>query len=251
MTDLMMELLIDLHKDNKRQGPGSKADTLRALSFIEVEKDKTYKIADIGCGTGAQTISLAKAIKSEIVAVDLLPDFLSKLEQDAKAEGVNHKITMLEASMDQLPFSKEEFDIIWSEGAIYNIGFENGIKRWKPFLKKGGYIALSEITWLTNERPSEINDYWESEYPEISPASNKIKILEENNFSPVGYFYLPQSSWIDQYYQPLEDGFNDFLKKHNQSDASKAIVEGEKREIYLYKKYKEYISYGFYVARKI
>ena len=39
----------------------------------------------------------------------------------------------LAASMEDLPFESSYFDLIWSEGAIYNIGFEKGIKTWKPF----------------------------------------------------------------------------------------------------------------------
>lgn len=246
-----LELLIDFHKDAQRQGPGSDADTLKALSFIEIENNKTYKIADIGCGSGAQTITLANAINAQITAVDLFPEFLEKLNQNAKSKGFEHKIKTLQASMDELPFEKEMFDIIWSEGAIYNIGFENGIKLWKEFLKIGGLIALSELTWLTNERPSEIEEHWNAEYSEIDTASNKIKILEDNGFSFLGYFYLPQSSWIENYYQPMENRFDNFLKKHNNSKIAQDIVEGEKKEIQLYKKYISYISYGFYIAKKV
>lgn len=251
MTDQTMELLIDLHKNNKRQGPGSDSDTLKALSFIEIEKDKNYKVADIGCGTGSQSISLAKNIKCELTAVDLFPEFLNKLKQVAKADKLEEKIKTLEASMEELPFEDKEFDIIWSEGAIYNVGFEAGIKNWKKFLKIGGYMALSEITWLTKERPSEIEEHWNKEYPEINTASSKIKILEENGFSLVGYFYLPQISWIDNYYKPLENSFNDFLERHKNSEIAKDIIENEKKEIDLYKRFKEYISYGFYVVKKI
>jgi hypothetical protein len=32
-------------------------------------------------------------------------------------------------SMENLSFQKEEFDLIWSEGAIAGIGFEKGIRR--------------------------------------------------------------------------------------------------------------------------
>jgi ubiquinone/menaquinone biosynthesis C-methylase UbiE len=248
MTEL--DLLIDFHKNAQRQGPGSDADTLKALSFIEIEKDKTYKIADIGCGSGAQTIALANALNAQITAVDLFPDFLEKLNQNAKQQGFESKIKTLKASMDELPFEEEMFDIIWSEGAIYNIGFENGIKLWKEFLKIGGYLALSEITWLTDKRPAEIEKHWNTEYPEIDTASNKIKILENNGFSPAGYFYMPVKSWIDNYYQPIEERINAFQEKHKHSEIAKEIVDNEKEEIRIYKKYKDYISYGFYIAKK-
>ena len=153
--------------------------------------------------------------------------------------------------MDDLPFGKEEFDIIWSEGAIYIMGFEAGIKTWKDYIKPGGYLAVSEITWLTGSRPAEIEEHWNSEYPEIDTASGKIKLLEENGFSPAGYFTLPEESWIDTYYKPMEERFASFLEKHNNSEAAKSLVAGEKEEIKKYRTYKEYLSYGFYIAKKV
>jgi cyclopropane fatty-acyl-phospholipid synthase-like methyltransferase len=246
-----MELLIDFHKDAERQGPGSNEDTLRALSFVDLDKKSRLKVADIGCGSGAQTITLAQNLNAEITAVDLFPEFLDKLNINAKNLGLQDKIITLEKSMDDLPFDKDEFDLIWSEGAIYIIGFEEGIKKWKDYLKLGGYIALSEITWTTNSRPFEIEQHWNNEYPQIDTASNKMRILEENGFSPVGYFYLPVSSWINNYYQPIEDRIDSFLKKYNNSELAKGIVEAEQNEIDKYRTYKDFLSYGFYIARKV
>lgn len=249
MTEL--ELLIDFHKDAKRQGPGSASDTLKALNFMDINKKKSLKVADVGCGTGAQTINLAQNIEGEIIAVDLFPEFLKKLNLKSKEQNLENKITTLKKSMEDLPFEKEEFDIIWSEGAIYIMGFEKGINKWKYFLKTGGYIAVSEITWITNSRPNEIEKHWNNEYPEIDTASSKIKILEENGFSPVGYFILPENSWIENYYKPMEGRFDDFLRKHDNSEIAKNIVDNEREEIRKYKKYKDYLSYGFYIAKKL
>lgn len=246
-----MELLIDFHKDAERQGPGSAEDTLRALSFIDLPKKNRIKVADIGCGSGAQTIALAKNLPAEITAVDLFPEFLEQLNIKAKNLGLHKQIITLEKSMDDLPFKKDEFDLIWSEGAIYIIGFEEGVKAWKDFLKIGGYIALSEITWTTNSRPAEIEAYWNNAYPQIDTSSNKMRILEENGFSPVGYFYLPESSWRNTYYKPMEDRFEKFLTKHNNSEIARKFVEAEKDEISMYQTYKNYFSYGFYIAKRL
>lgn len=215
MTEI--ETLIDFHKDADRQGPGSKEDTLKALNFLDIDKTRPLRIADIGCGSGAQTIVLAQNLNAQITAVDLFSEFLEKLDTLAQNLGLQDKIITLQKSMDDLPFDKEEFDIIWSEGAIYLIGFEDGIKKWKEYLKIGGYIAVSEITWTTNSRPKEIEEHWVNEYPQIDTASNKIKVLEENGFSPVGYFYLPEGSWLKNYYLPIDNRIDAFLKKHNHS----------------------------------
>ena len=248
MTEL--ELIIDLHKNSERQGPGSEEETLKALDFMDLPRDRELKITDIGCGSGGQTITLAKNLNGQITAVDLFPEFLDELNEKSQKKGLTEKIIRLEKSMDDLPFNDKEFDIVWSEGAIYNIGFESGIKKWKNYLKVGGYLAVSEITWITNSRPKELEEFWTQEYPEIGTASNKIKILENNGYTLVGYFYLTQNSWIENYNKPMEARFETFLKRNNNSELARKVVKENKAEIELYQKYKDYYSYGFYIAKK-
>lgn len=236
MTEL--ELIIDLHKNSERQGPGSEKDTLKALDLLNFPVDKELKIADIGCGSGGQTISLAKKLHGRITAVDLFPEFLKELNDKSEKLGFSDKIVTLEKSMDDLPFKSSEFDLIWSEGAIYNIGFENGLKKWKNYLKVGGYLAVSEITWITQTRPKEIEEFWKAEYPEIDTASNKIKQLEDNGYILVGYFYLSQDSWTE-YYKPMQSRFETFLQRNNYSELAKKVVEDNQSEMDLYQKFKD------------
>ncbi|MBW2519454.1 MAG: class I SAM-dependent methyltransferase, partial [Deltaproteobacteria bacterium] len=166
-----LDLIIDLHKHAKRQGPGSDNETEKALSLAMLDKTNHLKIADIGCGTGSSAIVLAKQLNAHITAVDFLPEFIDVMIKNSTLQGLNDKISPLVCSMDNLPFHHEEFDAIWSEGAIYNMGFERGIKEWARFLRPGGMLIVSEITWSTNDRPKELQTYWESEYPEIDKAS--------------------------------------------------------------------------------
>jgi len=249
MTDI--EYIIDFHLGGKRQGPGSDKETLKALSFINTANNKDLSVADIGSGTGAQTISIANNIDGKVLAVDLFPQFLDKVNENANKLGLQDKVLTMEASMDKLPFITNEFDIIWSEGAIYNIGFENGLRQWKPFIKEGGYVAVTEISWLSNNRPSEVHEFWTNAYPEIDTISNKTKVLEENGYSPVAHFILPNNCWLDNYYNPMEERFSSFLEKHANSKAAKAIIDGEQKEIELYKKYGTYYGYVFYIAKRI
>lgn len=244
-------LLIDLHKSANRQGPGGDAESEKALDLSMIDKSKPLKIADIGCGTGASTLLLVRLLNAQITAVDFLQDFLDVLNVKAQNLGLSEKITSICASMDDLPFKNEEFDVIWSEGAIYNIGFEKGVKDWNRYLKVGGLLVVSEITWITNSRPSEIEKYWGEEYPEIDVASAKISVLEKNGYSPIGYFILPEHCWFDNYYRPMQNRFQDFLERNGNSEDARAIVHGENQEIALYEKYKDYYSYGVYIARKL
>ena len=141
-----IELIIDLHKNAQRQGPGSTQDTLKALGFVDMRDNRELEILDIGCGTGGQTMTLAQNVKGQITAVDLFPEFLKTLESKSEKLGLSQRIRTLKSSMDDLTFQNEEFDLIWSEGAIYIMGFEKGIENWKHFLVDGGYLAVISLT---------------------------------------------------------------------------------------------------------
>jgi SAM-dependent methyltransferase len=224
------QLLIDLHKRSKRQGPGGDAETEKAIDLAMLDSSASLRIADIGCGTGSSAMCLAGFLNARITAVDFLQDFLDVLEGRAERMGLSDKVTTLCCSMDNLPFEDEEYDVIWSEGAIYNIGFEKGVKNWKRFLKTGGMMVVSEITWLTTDRPPELQEYWQNEYPEIDTVSSKIEIMENNGYSPVAYFVLPEHCWLDNYYRPMQDSFEAFLKRNGNSEKAQAIVKTKKKK---------------------
>ena len=244
------ELLIDLHKWAIRQGPGGDVETKRAIELALLDPVAPLRIADIGCGTGASVLQLARSLNADIKAVDFSSEFLEVLMGRALKDGLEGKIEPVLCSMDKLQFDDEEFDVIWSEGAIYNIGFEQGINNWRRFLKPGGVLAVSEITWISGDRPAQIQRYWEAEYPEIDTASAKIKLLEKGGYSPVGYFVLPERCWLQNYYRPMQAAFEDFLLRNSRSEQAQAIVAAEEREIALYEEYGATYSYGFYIARK-
>ena len=191
-------------------------------------KGGNLKVADLGCGSGAQTLDLAKALEAEITAIDVFPAFLDKLEQNISAEETKAEIKIMEGSMDSLSFDKESFDIFWSEGAIYNIGFEKGVKYWNQFLKPGGFLAVTEVTWLTQDKPKEIEDFWQEGYSEIATAGEKIDVLENHGYSLVGYFVLDQDSWLKNYYEPMILRFESFLVKHGYSEGAQRVVDEHK-----------------------
>ena len=251
MDDLQLQLLLDLHQSNLRQGPGGDTESKRAMELAGLDRSRRLKIADLGCGTGASSLLLAQQLDADIMAVDFLQEFLDELQVRAVRQGVADKITTLNCSMDALPFEEAEFDVIWSEGAVYNLGFETGISAWRRFLKPGGKLVVSEITWLNGSRSQEIQSHWESEYPEIDVASAKIQQLEQHGYSLEGYFVLPMECWLENYYRPMQRQFDAFLDRHAHSDEAKAIVDAERHEIALYEEYCHDYSYGFYVAKKV
>jgi ubiquinone/menaquinone biosynthesis C-methylase UbiE len=244
-------LLIDLHRHQQRQGPGGVEETRRAIALTGMEHHKDLNIADIGCGTGAQTLTLAESLDGHITAVDLFPEFLEELEARASKKNLKGRISVLQASMEKLPFEKEEFDLIWSEGAIYLMGFEEGLKTWSRFLKPGGIMAVSDIAWLTEKRPAELEEYWVKECPGVDTLDAKQGTLVRQGYNPLGHFVLPEKCWIDHYYKPLQENYQAFLERQGHSQAARQLVEQDQQEYEMYLKYKKYYSYGFFVAKKM
>jgi len=153
--------------------------------------------------------------------------------------------------MDNLPFQNDEFDLIWSEGAIANIGFEKGLNHWKGFLKKDGYIAVTYESWFTDERPAEIEKWWLDAVPEISTIGHNISIMQKTGYIPVAAFTLPENCWIDNYFLPQKARQEEFLKKHAGNKTVEDMIAFMRREADLYSKYKQYYGYVFYIGKKM
>ncbi len=246
-----LDLLIDLHLNNDRQGPGGDDQTRLAIDIAGLDREQPLEIADIGCGTGAASLMLARTLNARITGVDLLPAFVDRLGQRAEEAGLGDRISATVGDMTDLPFEREQFDVLWSEGAVYNMGLSAGLHAWRPFLKPGGLIALSELTWTSSTRPEPIEQHWASEYPGIATGPENLRTFEEAGFRPLGVFFLPDHCWTRNYYEPIRASFKSFLARHDHSEAAQGIVEAEETEMRLYERYGEWYGYGFYVARKV
>lgn len=233
----------------ERQAPGSPEITIKALSFIEGLTESS-KIADVGCGTGGQTLVLGQNLPCKITGIDLCADYIHQLNQNAQKLNLNNRVKGVVGDMKALPFQEEEFDLIWSEGAIYNIGFERGLNEWKKFLKKGGCIAVTENTWFTEERPAEIQNFWQAAYPEINTISNKVAQMQKAGYLPIATFILPDTCWT-KYYSAMQATQESFLQKYNNSKAAEDFINYQRYEANLYHKYKSYYGYVFYIGKKI
>jgi SAM-dependent methyltransferase len=244
------ELLVDLHRGSERQGPGGTEQTLRAIELAGLDRSATLKIADLGCGTGAAAKVLARSLRGEVLAVDTAEPFLSDLRAAVQRDQSLGRITTLACSIDELPFGDGELDVIWSEGAVYAIGFEAGVSRWIRYLRPGGTLVVSELTWLTGRRPAELEEHWTRHYPEVDVASAKIGVLERHGYRPEAYFVLPAQCWLQNYYEPLEARFDEFLERHDHSADASAVVAEHREEIELYRAYSQDFGYGVYVASR-
>lgn len=244
-------LICEYFSNVERQGPGSPEVTIKALGFIDNLTSQSC-IADLGCGTGGQTMTLAQNASGRVTGLDLFPDFISIFNRNAHTLCLSDRVTGIVGSMvETLPFEKESLDLIWSEGAIYNIGFERGLNEWKQYLKTNGYIAVTEASWFTAERPVEIYDFWMLHYPEIDTIPNKVAQMQKAGYVPVATFVLPENCWTEHYFAPCCKMQEAFQKKHAGNETVEELIAGQRHEMELYHKYKEFYGYVFYIGKKI
>ena len=245
-----MEYFYELFEALPRGGPGDNKSTRKAFNTIP-KPPKQPLILDIGCGPGVQTIELAKLSKGRIIALDNHQPFLDKLIRNAKEEELLDHIVPTNISMLEMDFEENTFDIIWSEGALYFLGFQNGLRRCHQLLKNDGFLAVTEIVYLADNPPAPLIQYFKKEYPDIKPVKDKIDLIQNERFHLITNFTLPESSWLDCFYLPMEKELTHLNKKYQSNKIALGIIEEMKNEMNLYKKFSDFFGYEFFLMQRI
>jgi len=157
----------------------------------------------------------------------------------------------LVGSMDDLSFDKESFDLIWSEGAIDNLGFEKGISYWNRFLKQGGFIAVTCPSWLTDERPDEIEKFWVEAVGGLDTVEQNLAALQRTGYRFVSAFVLSNTCWTENYFAPRDAADQSLLEKYPGDKIVEAYLADNEYEKELFSQFNQYYGYVFYIGKKI
>jgi len=241
----MDKFFYEMFQQMPRQGPGKSEYTKKALSFCQLPKNP--QILDIGCGTGAQTISLAESTNGQITAVDNHGPYLEELRKKAKNLGYDSKIQTFQGDMNHLNF-KHKFDLIWSEGAIYIMGFEKGLNEFKKLLKPDGYIAVTEVAWIKEHPSKEAVLYWKKEYPAIKDIQQNINVIQSSGYKLIKHFIMPKDAW-DEFYSALNDITQEMKKKYKNNKQAEKSIKMAEEEINAYEKFRSFYGYVFFIMK--
>ena len=244
-----LKYFYELYEGLPRCGPGDNGFTRRAYSSM-LDVPERPNILDIGCGTGMQTLELARLSHGRIIALDNHQPFLDRLLANAQKEELQEHLQPMCQSMLDMEFEEESFDVIWSEGALYFMGFRHGLKKCHDLLKPGGYAAVSEAVYLRSDLPSAVVEFWQREYPDISDIDGKIAVIQNENFELLAHFTLPESAWLESFYVPMEERGAELAKKYKDSDEARCVFDSAQQEIDFYRKYSQYYGYEFFTMQK-
>ena len=234
-----------LFGDMQKLGPGSNADTLEMLRALPEHRFGT--IVDAGCGTGRQTLVLAKELGTPIHAVDTYRPFLVTLERLAAERGLDSLIHVQEMDMGDIPKAFAEIDLLWCEGAAYNIGFGNALSIWKPAIRPGGFVVVSELAWLREGAPEAARAFFRSGYPGMQFSWQNTKAAEKAGYRVLGTHTLRPEAWVDGYYDLLEPRAV-ALSDHTDS-AVRDFARETLREIEVFRRSEGSFGYVFYVLQ--
>ncbi len=249
MDEKMKRIFFEIHSELPQEAPGNRESTAKAFGML-TDLPPEPRLLDVGCGPGRQTLDLAALTDGQITAVDNHEPFVQSLQQRIAAAGLKNRVKAVVGDMTRLNFPSAHFDVIWSEGAIYIMGFMRGLKSWARFLRPGGYLAVTEITWLKEDPPQELQEFWQAAYPVMQNITENLERISEQGYVPLGCFILPEDAWWDNYYHPLQKRVNMLLNKYRTDKPALDLLQTELREIELYRRYWDYYGYVFYVMRK-
>lgn len=245
------EALIALHRGLERQGPGDAAFARAILAGLPSlpGAPAAPRIADLGCGSGAGALLLAEHFGVPVTAVDLSRDFLDDLERRALERGLAHLVGTAQADIGALGWPERSLDLLWSEGAAYNLTFAGALRAWRPLLAPGGVAVISELSWFADDPPDEARRFWQEAYPAIGSEGANAGRATAAGFEVHLIRRLPAAAWWSGYYGPLERRIASLRARAAQDAALAAVLRDTEREIALFRAHGDAYGYAFYVLR--
>ena len=236
-----------LFADMDKLSPGD--DNLSLYVLRSLPEHRFEVVVDAGCGAGRQTFVLADELKTPVHAVDSYQPFLDRLRQRAKQNGFAALVHTHCMDMEDIPSVFPKIDLLWAEGAAYNIGFANALVTWAKAVKPDGFVVVSELCWLRQEKiPEAVSAFFRSGYPEMQSAEQNIQTAEKAGYELFNTYTLPKETWVKDYYDILEPRAKS-LATHSDVAVRDFAVETLK-EIETFKIAEDSYGYVFYVLQR-
>ncbi|MGA9117648.1 MAG: class I SAM-dependent methyltransferase [Bacteroidota bacterium] len=232
-----------------RQGPGSRACAAQALGFCH-ELPASPAILDLGCGVGGQTLHLAELTTGSIVAIDNHAPSIERLKALVVERGLSARVHPLVGDMARPGQAPGSFDLLWSEGALYNIGIENALRICHTLLRPGGYLAFTDAVWRKDHPPPEAKASFALDYPAMGRVEDILLSILKCGFALSGHFPLPDEAWWDDFYTPMERRIESLRRTYTRDDEALAILGQLAQEPGMHRRFSDYYAYEFFVVRR-
>ncbi len=251
MNERAFQFFLQFHHGVLRKGPGTDAATAEAFRRVEPLLPPRPSILDVGCGGGAQTLALAALTPGTFLAVDRYPPFVDELRERAAARGLAERVTARVGDMKALDLPPASFDLVWCEGALFVLGFEEGLRTLRPLLRGPGILVATEAAWLRplDEVPPDVRTFWTEAYPPMTDVEGNLALARRAGFAPLGHFTLPAEGWA-AYVDPLERRVAEVLAAHPGDPDAEEAARRERREFAMFRDHLRWFGYEFFLLRR-
>lgn len=243
------ELFFEVYEALPRQGPGDRANAARALGLCR-DLPPSPRVLDLGCGAGGQTLYLAELVSGSILAIDNHAPSIERLRAVIAGRGLSERVEALVADMAQAERLPGRFDLIWSEGALYNVGIENALAICHGLLQPGGYVAFTDAVWRKDNPPAEVKASFDADYPTMGRIGDVLAAIEKRGFELVGHFTLSDEAWWGDFYTPMQHRIEELRAKYAGDDEASALLDQLALEPEMHRRYSEYYAYEFFITRR-
>lgn len=243
------ELFFEVYETLPRQGPGNRASAARALALCHGLPDAP-RILDLGCGVGGQTLHLAALTRGRITAVDNHAPFIDRLRESVAAGGLEDRIRPLCADMTHTGLPPQSFDLVWSEGALYNLGLDTALPLCRDLLRPGGHLVFTDAVWRKSDVPEEVRRGFELDYPAMGRTRDVLAAVARHDFEVLGHFTLPDEAWWGDFYAPMAARVLDLRAKYGDDAEAQAILDFIHRETELHAAHGDCYAYEFFVTKR-
>lgn len=251
MNDLLprfWRIFFELYESLPRQGPGNRACAAEALGFCR-DLPPAPAVLDLGCGVGGQTIHLADLTSGTIVALDSHVPSIGRLRATVAARGLGERIRPMVGDMANPGLPPVGFDLVWSEGALYNIGIENALRVCRGLLRPGGYLAFTDAVWRKANPPPEVKASFDFDYPTMGRVPDVLATIENCGFTLIGHFTLPDEAWWDDFYTPMELRIEEMRGRYAEDSDALAVLDLLAQEPAMHRRHSDCYAYEFFIVR--
>ena len=249
-TSRFREVFFELYEGLPRQGPGNRACAAKALGLCR-DLPPAPAVLDLGCGTGGQTVHLVELLPcSLITAIDSHAPSIERLRSTVAGRGLGERVRPLDVDMAHPGLQPESLDLVWSEGALYNIGIENALRMCQGLLRPGGYLAFTDAVWRGENPPPEVKASFDLDYPAMGWVPGIIEAIGRTGYSLMGHFTLPDEAWWDDFYTPMVRRIEELCDKYEGDAEALGILGQLAQEPLMHRRNSSCYAYEFFVARR-
>jgi arsenite methyltransferase len=218
-------------------------------------------VLDVGCGAGVTPSFVAKRFGCRVVGVDIREKMVERSRERARKEGVADRLEFRVADVQDLPFEDDLFDAVMSESVTaFPEDKQRAVDEYVRVTKPGGYVGLSEATWLKTSPPPEMVA-WVSqdvgatvkplqldEWQALLEGAGLTEIVVRTH--PVGARDEAKKLFQRYGFGGMLGIWRRMLSLYTRNQAYRTFVKGVSQAGIIPENLDEYFGYGMYVGRK-